>query len=145
MGFVFRRLAVLTAAAGCLILASCGGRYESIPETGATLEGTVTYGKEPLQAALIIVAGANGSAQGNIGEDGRYKVENVPLGEVSIAVNTAAAKGEAIGKAMAQSQGKAKAAPKIIDVPAKYANPKSSGIKTTINKGKNTYDIVIPK
>jgi hypothetical protein len=30
-------------------------------------------------------------------------------------------------------------------VPAKYADPASSGIKTTVNKGENKFDIVIPK
>ncbi len=122
--------------------------FQKLPESGATLEGTVTYGKEKLQAALIIVQGASGAATGNIGEDGRYKIENVPLGEVSIAVNTEAAKGQLKGQFMAQALSKekgGKAPPRIIDVPAKYGNPTTSGIKTTINKGLNTFDIVIPK
>jgi|SRR5579875_1148989 len=122
--------------------------FKKLPESGATLEGTVTYGKEKLQAALIIVQGSSGAATGNIGEDGRYKIENVPLGEVNIAVNTEAAKGQLRGQLMAQALNKEKSgkgAPRIIDVPAKYADPATSGIKTTINKGLNTFDIVIPK
>ena len=43
-------------------------------------------------------------------EDGRFRLQNVPLGEVNLAVNTAAGKGQAMGKNMAQSQGKAKGA-----------------------------------
>jgi hypothetical protein len=122
--------------------------YKTLPESGASLEGTVTYGKEKLQAAFIIVQGSSGAATGNIGEDGHYKIENVPLGEVSIAVNTEAAKGQLMGQFMAQSLNKekgGKAPPRIIDVPAKYADPNKSGIKTTINKGPNTFDIVIPR
>ena len=71
----------------CMFLTSCGsGRYEPIPETGASLTGTVTYKKELLKIGMVIVAGKTG-ATGEIGEDGRYKVENVPLGEVTLAIN----------------------------------------------------------
>jgi len=132
---------------GCaLVLAGCrlGGdvRY---PETGATLEGTVTYGHDKVGAALVVAQNGTGSAQAFVDADGHYKLENVPLGEVSIGVNTEAGKGEAMGRAMAQASGKAKGAPKIVDVPKRFADPASSGIKTNINKGANTFDIVIPK
>ncbi len=148
MRSAFRRLRLLTVSALCLFSLSCAGaRYEPLPETGATLEGTVSYGKERVAAALIVVAGETASAQGMVGEDGRYKLTNVPLGEVTIAVNTAAAKGMMMGKAITPSQdrkGKA-AVPKIVDVPAKYFDPSKSGIRTTVRKGDNTFDIVVPK
>jgi hypothetical protein len=41
--------------------------------------------------------------------------------------------------------GRRKAAPKFLTVPTKYFDPATSGLKTTINKGINTYDIVISK
>ena len=47
------------------------------------------------------------------------------------------------GKVM--EEGKAKALPNVIDLPAKYQDPQKSGITTTVNKGANTYNIVIPK
>ena len=90
MNIWFRQLGLL-AAIGCVALT----RVAPTPNTNrsprpcATLEGTVTYGSEPVHTALIIVAGANGSAQGTIGDDGRYVVNNAPVGEVKIAVNTA--------------------------------------------------------
>lgn len=134
------------AAVVCLATVSCepGSR---LPETGATLEGTVVYGKEPVPVALIIVVGDSGSAQGFIGEDGRYKLTNVPLGTVKIGVNTDAAKGELTSRMMAQSQGgKVKVArPRFIEVPKRYGEPATSGLTTTINKGANTFDIVIPR
>jgi hypothetical protein len=131
--------------AGCAVLAaSCGGRGERLSETGATLEGTVTYGQQKVMVAMVIVQGAGGAATGYVGDDGRYKIENVPLGEVSIGVNTDAGKGEAIGRAMAQSKGKGPM-PKVIDVPTKYHDPNTSGIKTTVQRGSKTFDIVIPK
>jgi len=147
--------AVLLAACG-LLTASCNGygvKEERLPETGATLEGTITYGSEKVPAALVIVAGANGSATGRVDEaTGRYKVENVPLGEVKIGVNTAAARGEMQGKLMSGyykgPEAKAKgivAPPNIVDVPGKLGNPETSGVKTTVNAGANTFDIKLTK
>jgi hypothetical protein len=111
-----------------------------LPETGATLEGTVKYGTEKVLVALVIAQGEGGAATGFIGEDGRYKMDNVPLGEVKLGVNVKAGEGQNKGKQMAGQK-----VPKTVAVPEKYADPATSGIKTTINKGENTFDIPIPK
>jgi hypothetical protein len=142
-----RSLPRVTLLGFLLLLAGCGlGVHEvRYPETGATLEGTVTYGKDKVGAALVVAQNGSGSATAFVDDDGHFKLENVPLGEVNLAVNTEAGKGQAMGKAMAAAQGKAKGAPKIIDVPSRFADPSKSGIKITINKGPNTYDIIIPR
>jgi hypothetical protein len=46
---------------------------------------------------------------------------------------------------MAESKGKGKTRLRFVGVPPKYFEPETSGLKTTIQKGVNTYDIVIPK
>jgi hypothetical protein len=150
------RLVGAALVVGCaLLIASCGYgvKQERLPTTGATLEGTVTRGSDKLTAALIIVAGTGSSATGEIDEaTGRYRVDNVPLGEVKIGVNTEAAKGQLMGKMMsgyykgpeAKSRGLV-GPPKIIEVPKKYFDPGTSGLQTTISSGANTFDIVIPK
>src|SRR3954466_12793916 len=124
-------------------LAGCS-RYEyRLPETGATLEGTVTYGGETVQMAQINVMSDKAQAIGQI-EGGRYKVENVPLGQVKIGVNTEAMRSNMIGQQMARAKGVSTGpALKFISVPAKYAEPDTSGVTTTIKKGKNTFDIVL--
>jgi hypothetical protein len=136
-------LARIGMAAFCvvsLLAASCSrtAPYQRLPTTGASLEGTVRYGQEKVPAALLIVAGKGGSATGHVDADGHYEIDNVPLGEVAIAVNTAAARAEAMAR-----QGKAAA--KIVNVPARYQDPVKSGIKTTVTGGANTFDIVIPR
>src|SRR5437773_892791 len=89
-----RRLAVPAVLCAALAAAGCGGVKEiRLPETGATLEGSITYGRSKVPAALVIVQGPNGSAQGFADDYGHYRIENVPTGEVAVAVNTAAAKG----------------------------------------------------
>jgi hypothetical protein len=143
---VYMRLALFGLVAGFAVLAaSCGERGERLPETGASLEGTITYGGTSVPFATVTVMGQNGMATGNVREDGRYKIANVPLGEVNIGVNTMAAKGQHISKVMAESKGKGRSPSKFVDVPAKYHDQETSGLKTTIKKGVNIYDIVIPK
>src|SRR5438552_11231046 len=143
---VHERLALWgLAAAFAVLAASCGERGERLPETGASLEGTISYGGAKVPFAMVTVMGQNGMATGNVREDGRYNVKNVPLGEVTIGVNTMAAKGEYVSKVMAESKGKGKSPSKFVDVPAKYQDPENSGLKTTVTKGVNAYDIVIPK
>lgn len=133
-----------------ILLSSCGERGQRYEETGATLEGTITYGNQRVPLALVIVTGKSSSATGQVDEEGRYKVENVPLGEVQIGINTEAAKGELMSKMMAgaykgpegKEAGKV-AMPKLVELPPNYFTPETSGIKTTINKGSNTYDIIL--
>lgn len=148
-----RTVSRVALACAALALGSCGNPRESrLPETGATLEGTIKFGSEQLQFAQIQVLGGNEMATGRIDEDGRYKVENCPLGAVKIGVNTSAARGEFQSKAMQgglykgpDKQGKGSVPLRFVDVPAKYADPNASGLTTTVNPGTNTFDIVIPK
>jgi hypothetical protein len=130
-----------------LLVAGCGMGVQEVryPETGATLEGNVVYGKEKIAVALVIAQNSSGSATAFIDDDGHYKLVNVPLGEVNLAVNTDAGKGVAFGKAMAQAQGKAKGTLAIVEVPKQFHDPAKSGIKTTISRGANKFDIAIPR
>jgi hypothetical protein len=146
MRWFFHGLSLLAMMLTALLTVSCKEKGVKLPETGATLEGTITYGSDKLAYAMVIVrAEGSTAATGMIDDNGRYRVENVPLGEVLIGVNTSAARGQFQSKMMAQSQGKPKKMPPFIDVPEKYFHPETSGVKTTINKGPNTHNIVIPK
>jgi hypothetical protein len=125
----------------CILAVGCSfSRYKPLPQTGATLEGTVTYGKDKVPVAMIIATGDGGSAQSFVDDAGRYKLDNVPLGEVRLAVNVGAGRGQLMSKKMSGQH-----VPKVVDVPGKYADPATTDIKTTINKGSNTFDIVIPR
>jgi len=124
----------------------------SLPESGATLEGTIAMNGEPVQFAMVIVQDASGvgSATGKVGQDGKYRVENVPLGEVLIGVNTDAATGDFQSAAMSagaykgpEAKGKGKVELKFVKVPAKFFDPKTSGQKTTVVKGVNNFPIVL--
>ena len=136
----------MLAGIALLFALGCGMKEIKLPESGADLTGTVTYNNEKVQVAMVIVESASSSAAGHVNDDGTFLIHNVPLGEVNIGINTDAGKGELRGKMMARAQTKQKIEmPKIVDVPVKYSNPATSGIKTTINKGPNKYDVVIKK
>jgi hypothetical protein len=134
-------------------LSSCATNAPiTLPESGATLEGTVTYGGEPVLFALIIAQNNNGSATGKVDpQTGKYLIKNIPLGEVNIAVNTDAGMGDyqqAVmqGGAYKGPDGKAGTVNlKLVAVPKKYHDVSSSGLTTTIVKGSNTFNIQIDK
>ena len=135
-----RRFLITAAMATALFLSGCGGfGAQRVAESGATLEGTVTYGKEKVPAAMIIAKGSSGTTEGFCDDDGKYKLTNVPVGEVTIGVNIQAGQGQLMSRKMNKEQ-----VPKIPNVPMKYADPGTSGIKTTIAKGENKFDVEIP-
>ncbi len=145
-------LSSLLLAVLCVSVCSCGYgvREVELPRTGASLEGTVKYGADTIYFAMIIVEDGKNSSTGRISSDGRYKVENVPVGEVFIAVNTDAGAGMYTGEVMSAGaanpkDGKPKLDRKLIKLPAQFQNPKTSGLKHTVAPGANTFDIVIPK
>ena len=125
--------------------------YESrLPETGATLHGAVTLAGEKVPLALVIVVGEKGSATGQV-EDGQYKVENVPLGDVKIGINTEAARGQMISMQMSQSykgpgaKGGRSTTARFVEVPSRYWTAETSPIATTVKKGANPFDISLTK
>lgn len=156
MGRFIRTLGVFAATAVGIGFGSfgCGSNAPvALPETGATLVGTIKYGSEELQYSNVIVrSGEKGVALGLILEDGRYRVENVPLGEVKVGVMPKASYGRFMSDSMAggaykgpDGKGRGKVNLRFIDIPEKFYDPDQSGITTTINRGENTFDIVIPK
>jgi hypothetical protein len=151
-----RRVATLFIASLAVTVASCGSSdnvARSLPDTGATLEGTIKVGTEQLHFAMVMVQSSSGVVSGKIGEDGKYKVSNVPLGDVQVGVNTSAAQGDfqtammqagAMGGGADGKSGRKKVDVKMIHVKEQYVEPTASGLKTTIKAGANTYDIELP-
>jgi hypothetical protein len=146
--------------AACCLVSACNpnGPYVPIPETGASLKGTVIYKKQPLTAGVVFASGSGGGVDALIDPDGRYTLLNVPVGEVTIGVSTEKLKSMMMNQAMTEAMSKRMAkgkdakggmdgspppAPKIVDVPKVYGHPATSPLKTTIQSGENTFDIVI--
>jgi hypothetical protein len=144
----------LSLVALCIALPACGSRETTYPTTGNSLTGKVKYGKDELQFALILVMQGQAGSTGMIRDDGTYLVDNVPLGEVQIAVIPDAARGVFMSKSMAAGAyagpdakpgSSKKVEVKFIGVPDKFTKVETSGLKATVESGENHHDIVIPK
>jgi len=133
------------------LISACGLSESELAESGATLTGAITHNGAPIEFAMVIVQSKDGSksAIGKINDDGKYVVENCPIGEVLVGVNTDAGRGEFTSKMMQQNKtaldpksSKRISTPKFVELPKKYFDPNTSGLSTTIQAGTNTYDIV---
>jgi hypothetical protein len=138
----------------CVVMATgCGQVAHEIPDTGATLEGSITLNGNPIPLALIIVRSQSATSDSVVREEGKYKVPSVPLGLVKIGVDTEAMRGEVINRRMASAykgpDGKAAESQvnklKFVPVPTKYSDPDTSGLEFEVKKGVNTFDIVLTK
>jgi hypothetical protein len=130
---------------GLLAAAGCGGGG-----TGS-LTGTVTYNGTPIASGTVQAFAANGTAYtGEIGPDGRYTIDNIPVGEVKLSVTSPDPERQYEHlKEMARTEGQ-KAALKTpepaavaawVPVPSQYEQPDTSGFATAIKKGPNTLDL----
>lgn len=132
-------------------LTSCGSNAPvALPDTGASMEGVVTYDGKTLYYGQVNVVGAADSAQGAITRDGTYKVERAPLGPVKISVITdpGMAQADRMSGGMYKgpdAKGAGKAKVEYVDVPKKYQNFETSGLTFTVERGTNKIDIAIPK
>ena len=150
-GFFFPAVGLLALAVGT----GCGTKYareESLPSTGARVTGVVKYGNEQIHYGLIRIKVGNQEAAGKIREDGTYLVENCPLGSATIAVNSAAGRGDYQAALMAggaytgpDGKGRKRVSLTFTDVPNKFFEPDTSGLTLTVVEGENKHDIAIKK
>ena len=93
----------------------------------AEVKGHVTFNGKPVTGGTITLVAAKDKGgkpiTADVKEDGTFSLEKVPPGEYAVKVNPPA------------GQEKAKGA-----VPAKYRSEETSPLKTTVTKGRNTYN-----
>jgi hypothetical protein len=113
---------------GCGSRATDGGTF-----VGAEIKGTVTLNGQPVDAGIVTVMNDKGdSCTAQIADGGTFTLNNAPLGKVYIGVNTKAVKGQAM---MNNANMKGKSRERIVDVPARYMEPKQSGLVEDIQSG----------
>jgi hypothetical protein len=134
---------------GLVALAGCS------PGTGS-ISGVVTKQGQPVRSGLITFLNVDGrgSALAQIDREGHYYAPSVPAGEATIIlVNTLEepdfgkiVNPRATNPLQPPPVKKGPSRPRLPTViPARYAKPETSGLKTTITTGENTFDIeVVP-
>jgi hypothetical protein len=111
---------VCTATFGC-------GPKRAVRADRAVVAGTVTFGGKPVPGGLITFNGANGNTdQGMLRNDGSFYVENAPIGESKVTVDTEQIKPE-LGS-------------RYVKLPEKYLKPETTDLKVTVEAGTNKAD-----
>ncbi len=129
-----RRSAALRWAALVLVIgvAGCGGGGSS--SAGVTVTGKVLLGDKPVEAGLVTFVTDDGrSASAQLGPGGEFTMTNAPTGKVYVGVNTQMLRGQ---QQLHLQQSKGKEVLQFVDVPPRYADPKSSGLTEVIEAGK---------
>jgi hypothetical protein len=145
-----RPLSVIPLAFGLVCLAA---GCEKNPNAPAKVSGTVKYKDQPLKGGTVQFQTADGSKiSGMISPQGTYAITDAPAGEMVVTVETESVKPPAKPVAYGgggRREGGQQPPPgrdsgptmSYVEIPKKYADPKQSPLKTTINRGNNKYDI----
>lgn len=137
----------------CIAVVGCGPT-----KAKGKVKGKVKFFDKNLTAGTVTFTAKDGRVgSGNIDFEGNYEVADAPVGEVTITVSVPAppmgpAKGmtpqppKDVGMKTAiggGTPGPAIDPSKIVQVPTKYANVDTSGLKYTVEKGEQTHNITL--
>ncbi|HKI34900.1 MAG TPA: carboxypeptidase-like regulatory domain-containing protein [Gemmataceae bacterium] len=128
-----------------------------------TVSGKVLFKNAPLKGGTVTFVNDDGNTQVSpIAEDGSYTIRNIHPGAVQIAVETASMKppeGRNAKKYTYQApkppEGQednsgykpkdiTEHARRYVPIPTKYDQPENSGLTFTVQRGEQSYDIVVP-
>jgi len=115
----------------CLIISACTNNTSN---TTLTVSGKVYLGDKPVEAGLVTFLSEDGRiSSAELGPGGQFTMKNAPTGKVYIGVDTQMVEGE---KQNLLHRSKGKEVLRYVDVPLRYANPKTSGLTELIEAGK---------
>lgn len=151
----------LLGSALVLLASGCGPNYQA----RGTVTGKVTRGKTPLTTGTVMFINKDGmSASASIDPDGNYVMPDAPLGECQVTVRVPTLPMDPTVRARLQGRGpQMPAGPKmpdgegedagpglpsaprvpktVVPIDEKYSKPETSGLKFTVEKGEQTYNI----
>lgn len=131
-----------------LVLGGCGGSSSQVPKTGASVSGKVTFNKIPLNVGQITMHGKDSGGKdfvhgADIQEDGSYKIENAPLGDVKISIFVPTPSGSKTNPIPPIPGEKVTPVSKV-NLPSHYNNPATSKISFKVQRGEQNFDINLP-
>jgi hypothetical protein len=131
-----------------LLALGCGGKNPNAP---ASVSGKVTYKGQPVPAGSItFISGGAGGRTCQLDADGSYTGIDLPVGEMTVTVETESAKAMATpqdpkakrsGSAPPPPGGKTSKPIEYVKIPEKYADAKTTPLKKTLKSGSNSYDV----
>jgi hypothetical protein len=113
-------------------VAGCGS-------TPGSVSGKVTYQGRALTSGLVIFVAKDGkvSQPAGIELDGSYLADKVPVGQVTVCVETHPLSGGDGGPNAAKDQPRAR----FVPIPPKYKDAKQSNLSLDVRPGPNVYNI----
>jgi hypothetical protein len=145
-----RRALIYPFLLGCLALACLPG----CGKPKATVKGKVTFNNQPLSAGSVaFIDGKGHTGSGTIKSDGTYVVNDAPVGDVTIAVETPRVPRGPVN--MAKPPPGVKGMPKemlppgyeegkpvrIVPAPEQYSKAETSPLKFTVQPGSQDHNI----
>jgi hypothetical protein len=118
-GGVAMRGVSLVLFTACAVFVS-GGAVSAADEELATVGGKVIYNGQPLTDAVITFHLKDDQFVGGKIKDGKFRVDRVPVGAVKVTIDS-----------------------KKVALPAKFADPETSGLSIEIKKGKNPVSFML--
>jgi hypothetical protein len=146
-----QKLRLLIVGLSWLTLYGCGEKQRP---TGI-VSGVVTLKGQPLPSGVIAFRAEDGVGGSGRIQNGEYTVENAPVGPVTITISSAVTVSTKQTQAMMSRRGgaappgeqidmgTAEAQEKIVKVPAKYADTRTSGLTYEVTTGeqKKNFDL----
>jgi hypothetical protein len=108
--------------------------------------GKVLYQDKPLPSGTVLFVGPDGSRRGfsPIAPDGTYRIENVPVGLVKIAVVSEPRVPPGLMKV--SGPGSSPSDPTkndYVPIPARYMDAEQSGLTCSVEAGRQTRDLIL--
>lgn len=138
---MIRRCTITGLVAVLAFVAGCGPR-------AANLVGKVTYQGKPVVYGTVTVMAADGSIhQIGINPDGTYSIDRVPVGPATVSVSSPDPAPSARAKQLGESDSRPRPGPPAVPagawfpLPAKFANPATSGLTLQVGSGSADLDL----
>jgi hypothetical protein len=121
---------------GLLVVCGC----DTAPDQG-TVKGRVLYNGKPLKSGTVTFLFADGSKKGSaIGQDGNYKMANIPTGTARIGVKSESRVPPGLQRPGAPGDQPPHQEP-VDKIPPIYNTPEASPLNYDVEKGSHNHDI----
>lgn len=119
-----------------LLLSGCG-------EAATKVSGKVSYRGKPLNSGTITFFCKDNQVVRScqIGPDGGYAIDNVPIGNAKITVSVPPPPPKMSAEVAKMAPSGDEPPPKPVLVPTKYGDPEKSGLTYQVQKGSQPHDI----
>lgn len=135
--FVLRSSFIAGFSLSLLLLNSCGGRPTGV------VSGEITYKDQPLSLGTVAMIAEDGTVASGMINDGRYNIENVPVGPVKITVHVYPPSPMMAPPTGPVAGSKQKPLLVFVPIPDRYADASRSGLTYTVVKGPQTHDVAL--